>query len=117
MSLSTVAEVRFPSPDVQEDINFFTQHLGFRLDQIYPADQPAVAVLSGHGVRLRLETGAKEPLGTVRLLVDRLPDIANGASCIFAPNGLRVEFAPLSNPLTIPETEHTFVVRHLRDQA
>ena len=117
MSLSTVAEVRFPSPDVQEDINFFTQHLGFRLDQIYPADQPAVAVLSGHGVRLRLETGAKEPLGTVRLLVDRLPDIANGASCIFAPNGLRVEFASLSNPLTIPETEHTFVVRHLRDQA
>ena len=117
MSLSTVAEVRFPSPDGQEDITFFTQHLGFRLDQIYPADQPAVAVLSGHGVRLRLETGAKEPLGTVRILVDRLPDIANGDSCIFAPSGLRVEFAPLSNPLTIPETEHTFVVRHLRDQA
>ena len=73
MSLSTVAEVRFPSPDVQEDITFFTQYLGFRLDQIYPADQPAVAVLSGHGVRLRLETGAKEPLGTCLLYTSPSP--------------------------------------------
>jgi hypothetical protein len=30
-----------------------------RLDMIYPADNPQVAVLSGHGLRLRLDEGAQ----------------------------------------------------------
>ncbi len=117
MSSNTVAEIRFPSPDVQQDLPFFTQQLGFRLEQIYPADQPSVAVLSGYGVRMRLETGAPEQPGTLRLLTDQLPDVAQGQSVIHAPNGLRIEFAPLTVPLIIPETEHAFLVRHLRDEA
>ncbi len=33
---------------------------------IYPADDPEVAVLSGHGLRIRIEKGAAEAPGTIR---------------------------------------------------
>ncbi|KAI0470900.1 hypothetical protein GGR56DRAFT_658148, partial [Xylariaceae sp. FL0804] len=50
------AELLLPSRDVAADIAFWTSAaLGFRLRQIYPADDPRVAVLSGHGLRLRLD--------------------------------------------------------------
>ena len=50
------AEIIVPSSDIRDDLAFFTKTLSLRLEQIYPADDPAVAVLSGHGVRLRLDS-------------------------------------------------------------
>ncbi len=44
-------------PDLAEALDFFTRRLGFRVDMIVPADAPAMAVISGQGVTLRLETG------------------------------------------------------------
>ena len=41
--------------DLDEAIELFTAELGFRLDMITPADDPRLAVLSGHGRRIRLE--------------------------------------------------------------
>ena len=52
---NTEAEIRISSPDVRDDLVFFTKELGFRLDKIYPADNPTVVIISGHGVRLRIE--------------------------------------------------------------
>ncbi|MGH9838580.1 MAG: cupin domain-containing protein [Blastocatellia bacterium] len=50
-------------PDLAEALDFFTRRLGFRVDMIAPADAPKIAVLSGLGVRLRLETsGMQAPL-------------------------------------------------------
>lgn len=51
-----------PCPDLAEAIEFFTQRLGFRLEMIVPADAPRAAVVSGHGIRLRLESGESEEL-------------------------------------------------------
>ena len=48
------AEMLLPTSDLTADMQFFMKKLGFRLDTIFPADDPAVAVVSGHGVRLRL---------------------------------------------------------------
>src|SRR5689334_1339176 len=62
------AEVSLPSQDLAADLAFYTRELGFRLDTIFPADDPAVAVLSGHGLRLRLERGAAVAPGVLRLL-------------------------------------------------
>src|SRR5262245_42746411 len=62
------AEVCLPSTDLAADLAFYTGTLGLRLDTIYPADDPAVAVLSGHGVRVRLERGSAAPPGVLRLL-------------------------------------------------
>ena len=111
----TRAEIRLPSADIAADIAFWTTRLGFRMDTIYPADDPRVAVFSGHGLRLRLERGAAEAPGTVRLLT---PDPeAFGARVLTAPNGTRVEIEEADPPFVLPETEHAFVVRRLADQA
>lgn len=110
------AEVRLPTQELRDDLPFYTRTLGFRLDTIYPADNPQVAVLSGHGLRLRIEKGAPETPGTIRLLTDD-PDFAEGVRELVAPNGTRIEIGPLNPPLVLPQTEHAFVVRRLADGA
>ncbi len=114
---SIEAEICLPTRDLKQDLPFFTRRLGFRLDRIFPADDPAVAVLSGHGVRLRLQRGAPEAPGRLRLLCDDPAGFAGGATELTAPNGTRVEIVRRNPPLAIPETRHAFVVRRLRDEA
>lgn len=111
------AEVRLPTQALRDDLPFFTERLGMRLDMIYPADDPQVAIVSGHGLRLRIETGATEPPGTLRLLSDDPDAVAGGARELTAPNGTRVEIAEKTPPLVLPSTQHSFVVRRLADQA
>lgn len=43
-----IAEMRLPTDELRDDIPFFTKTLGMRMDMIYPADDPTVAVFSGH---------------------------------------------------------------------
>ena len=111
------AEVRLPTQELRDDIPFFTGTLGMRMEMIFPADDPRVAVFAGHGVRLRVEKGAAEPPGTLRLLVASPDALAGGARALVAPNGTRVEIAPLDQPLEIPPTAHEFAVRRLADGA
>ncbi len=112
----TRAEIRLPSADPQGDLAFYMGTLGMRLETIFPADDPRVAVVAGHGLRLRLERGAPEDPGTIRIETDD-PAFAGGARSLTAPNGTRVEIAPLSPPLVIPKPETAFMTRHLRDGA
>ncbi|WP_299732384.1 cupin domain-containing protein [uncultured Tateyamaria sp.] len=111
------AEIRLPTQELRDDIPFFTKVLGMRMDMIYPADDPSVAVFSGHGVRVRIEAGAQEPPGTLRILSDDPDGFADGQRVITAPNGTRVEITELNPPLAMPDTVHSFVVRRLADQA
>jgi quercetin dioxygenase-like cupin family protein len=113
----TRAEIRLPTQELRDDLPFFTKTLGFRLDMIYPADNPEVAVLSGYGLRLRLQKGAAEPPGTLRILTDEPDRFAGGARELTAPNGTRIEIDQANPPLVLPPTEHAFVVRRLADQA
>ena len=110
------AEIRLPTQELRNDLPFYTKTLGFRLDTIFPADNPSVAVLSGHGVRLRIEKGAGEAPGTLRILTDD-PGFAGGAKSLTAPNGTKIEIDELNPPVVTPATEHAFVVRRLADQA
>jgi quercetin dioxygenase-like cupin family protein len=113
----TVAEVRLPTEELREDIPFFTKTLGMRMDMIYPADDPSIAVFSGHGLRVRVERGAEESPGTIRILTDTPDSFADGARVLTAPNGTRIEIEERDPPLVLPETQHSFVVRRLADQA
>lgn len=113
----TRAEMRLPTQELRDDLPFYTKVLGMRLDTIYPADNPEVAVLSGHGIRLRIEKGASEAPGTLRILTDNPESFAGGARRLTAPNGTVVEIEELNPPLVLPATEHAFVVRRLADQA
>lgn len=65
-------EVVITCPDLDAALDFYTGQLGFRLDMIVPADAPQTALVSGHGLSLRLErgSGAVSALSAIRL---RLP--------------------------------------------
>ena len=113
----TIAEVRLPTAELRHDIPFYTKVLGMRMDMIYPADNPSVAVFSGHGLRLRIEKDAPEPPGTLRILTEDPDGFADGKRVLTAPNGTRIEIEERNPPLVLPPTQHSFVVRRLADQA
>ncbi len=110
------AEVTLPTSDVRADIPFFTKTLGMRLEKIWPADDPRSIVVSGHGVRVRLDQDVQGQ-GTLRILADDPVLIAGGKTRLQAPGGTEVLIEPLDPPVVMPPTEHEFVVRRLADQA
>ncbi len=110
------AEVHLPTRALAEDIPFFTKVLGMRMERIFPADNPRVAVFAGHGLRVRLEAGDGAP-GTIGILADDPVLIAGGAGEIVSPGGTRVAIGALDPPLVMPVVTHDFVVRRLADQA
>lgn len=114
-TLEIRAEARLPTTDLRADLPFFTKALRMRLDSIYPADDPSVAVFSGHGLRVRLVQEPGAP-GVLRLLTDD-PGFAGGERALTSPGGTRVEVDELNPPVVMPRTEHAFVVRRLADQA
>lgn len=111
------AEAHLPTTDLRQDIPFFTRTLGLRMDMIYPADNPAIAVFSGHGLRVRLDQGLRGAPGHLRILTEAPDAIAGGERALTAPGGTRVTIDELNPPLVLPATEHAFVVRRLADQA
>lgn len=111
------AEVRVPTQELRDDIPFYTKVLKMRMDMIYPADDPTVAVFSGHGLRVRVEKGAGEAPGCIRILTDDPDGFALGQRRLTAPNGTEIEIEELNPPLVLPEVQHSFVVRRLADQA
>lgn len=112
-----IAEMRLPTDQLRDDIPFYTKKLGMRLDMIYPADDPQVAVFSGHGMRVRIEKGATESPGTLRILTDDPDGFADGARKLTAPNGTQIEIDHRNPPVVMPQSQHSFVVRRLADQA
>ena len=51
------SEVVLPCAELESTLAFFTENLGFQINAIFPMDTPIVALISRHGVRLRLESG------------------------------------------------------------
>ena len=109
------AEVVLGTADLAADIGFLTKRLGFRMLEIFPADDPREAVFQGHGLRLRLRRG--EAPGHLRILADDPVLVAGGETALQAPGGCNVEIAALNPPVVMPATQHEFVVRRLADQA
>ncbi|MDH4108031.1 MAG: cupin [Gammaproteobacteria bacterium] len=87
-----------PCHSLDETLAFFTERLGFRLDEIYPADAPRIAVVSRGGLVVRLEEGRRAGPGL--RLSPTTPAPLPGAT----PDGLPLEFVaggerPLPPPL------------------
>jgi quercetin dioxygenase-like cupin family protein len=102
------AQVVVPCRDLAAALELLTGRLGFRLDEIFPADAPATAALSGHGLTLRLETG--DAPARLRLLCDELPPDAPRE---LIAGGLRVELVESNPPLVVPPCAPEFVLtRH-----
>jgi quercetin dioxygenase-like cupin family protein len=103
------AELLVPAGDLAASLAFFSE-LGFALESTFPAEEPRVAVLSGFGVRLRLDADARTPPGHLVLHCED-PQTRE----LTAPNGTRVELRARAPGLLIPPLLASYVVSKLDD--
>ena len=109
MPLIHTAEVLLPCTELQATLDFFIGRLGFRLESIFPADDPATAQLSGHGLRLRLERGRDLSPSQLRLVCADPEALADGQLELRAPNGTRIELVRKSAGLVVPTPHAKYV--------
>jgi len=110
------AQVVLPCNDLHATLAFFTG-LGFRVDAVFPADDPSVAVLSGHGLCIRLQRGLDAAPGLLRLLCTDPAAVAGGATELTAPNGTRIQLAPANPPVNRPPLQRSFVLSRIGGDA
>ena len=104
------SEVVLPCPELESTLAFFTENLGFQINAIFPADTPLVAVISGYGIRIRLESGGSGSPGKLRLLCRNPKEFAEGATELTAPNGTCIELVEANPPLVLPPVQQSFVL-------
>src|SRR5579864_3770167 len=109
----TGAEVVLPSAELEATLAFFRHRLGFQLQSIFPADAPAVAVLAGHGLRLRLDRDAEGAPGHIRLLCREPDAVAGGERVLTAPNGTRIELVEAERPVNLPPIKPELVISRM----
>jgi len=115
--MKTKADVTLATTSLTDDLAFFQKTLGFRLETIFPADDPRVAVLTGHNAAIRLDRTAQTPPGTLTLGAEDPSDIAGGQKRLTSPGGTEVLITSFEPEMLIPEAEHQFFVRRLADEA
>lgn len=96
--------VRVPADPLDHTIAFLERH-GFRLEEIAPADDPSEAIMTGHGLRLKLDRAHREG---VELLVPAAPGTTPGRHV--GPGGLVISaVAPgtVAPPPAAPAFVHT----------
>lgn len=94
---STEAQVVVATSAFTEDLAALTTRFGFRLDEIYPADAPSTAMLSGHGLRLRLERSAAPNVVTIDVHTDE------PSAVVELPGGSVVRLVPHPGPFELPD--------------
>ncbi len=99
-----------PCPQFDDTLAFFTGRLGFRVEAIFPADAPAVAVLSLNGMRLRLERDAPGGSAALRIVCRDPAALAGGAAELVAPNDTRVLLVAAEAPAALPPLQPSLVV-------
>lgn len=109
--------LRLPCPDLDASLRFFTEQLGFVVEQIVPADAPRIALLSGHGMNLHLHAdAAATPIHNrtcIQLNYDRAALGGDAPSHLISPCGVRVELRDAEPALHIPQGEQAFILtRH-----
>lgn len=111
-----LAQVLLPCRDLAAELAFFTERLGFKVNLIFPADAPQVAVISGHGLTVRLEAGGTPaaPI-TLRLLCERAALPAGTPLVLSAPGGTRIELADARQPVEVPAGTQEFVLSRMAD--
>ena len=110
-----MAQVLLPCRDLAATLAFFTDRLGFKVNLIFPADSPHTAVVSGHGLTLRLETGAPMAPITLRLLCDLAALPAGTPHALTSPDGTRIELVEARLPLEVPAGTQEFVLSRMDD--
>lgn len=109
------AQVLLPSKDLVKDMDYFA-NLGFRLINIFPDDNPEVAVMIGHNIHVRLDKNTNCSPATINILTDNPEQFGVGQTEFKAPNGTLFKVLPKSYKVVYPATQHKFEVRQLQDK-
>jgi len=105
------AEVVLPSGKLDETLAFFMDELGFRIDKIFPPDAPRLAVITGHGVRIRLDPEAAAGAGTLRL---NCTAAINGQTLV-APNGTKIQIGSAEPVIAVPKGKQSFELARIAE--
>jgi hypothetical protein len=97
------AHVLLATDHFDADFEALTAQHGFRVDAIFPADAPTTAIVSAHGVRLRLESS---PTGRP-LVIHLLSDARTGSYSL--PGGTALEYRPFTTDYVIPAGSSSLV--------
>ncbi len=111
------AEVVLPCKELESTLEFFTKKLGFQINAIIPADAPMVAVISGHGLRLRLDREGSGSPGKLRLVCRNPEGFAEGSTELTAQNGTCIEIVEADPLLVLPPEHQSFVLNRYSSDA
>jgi quercetin dioxygenase-like cupin family protein len=111
------AEIVMPCADLSANLSFFTDKLGFAVAAIFPADDPTVGVLNGHGIRIRLEQGTGRLSHTLRLNCDLSKVSFGDGEEVEAPNGTRILIKEANPPIFIPPEDQSLVISKISESA
>ncbi|MGI9645265.1 MAG: hypothetical protein ACR2O6_08160, partial [Ilumatobacteraceae bacterium] len=95
------AAVVLATRDLDAEVQFLTEEAGFRLDAVFPADDPAIAILSGGGLRVRITRADAEAPVTLRSVGDEERRLRS-------PGGSTIEIAPREETLWVPPPRPVF---------
>jgi mannose-6-phosphate isomerase-like protein (cupin superfamily) len=98
------AQVVVATDQFEQDLAILLDRLDFRVDVIFPADAPATAIVSGHGVRLRLEAAPTPTPILIHLLTDDPSDP------VTLPGGSVIDYRPLTSSYVLPDNRPSLVV-------
>lgn len=98
------SEILIACSDFERSLGYFTERLGFRLEMIMPADSPSVALVSGHGIAVRLE----EAEGVSDSKFDGLKPGDDIAEQLISLGGEWKEFS--EQPLIVPPIKPEFII-------
>jgi mannose-6-phosphate isomerase-like protein (cupin superfamily) len=87
-----------------DDLALLLGDLGFRVDVIFPADSPSTAIVSGHGVRLRLESADAPRPVLLHLLTDE------PGERVVLPGGSVIELRPAVTASALPDNRPSLVI-------
>ena len=111
----STARLVVPCNDLPPLLDFLTETLGLKLERIFPADDPAVADLTGLGLNLRLTRQAAAPANGTQLQVttDLAQWPANAPRLLHGPEGWTVELLDSAVHVDVPAGHQAFVVSRL----
>jgi len=87
--LQQQAQVRISCRDIDKESHFFLQ-LGFKPLQVFPADNPRMMLLLGHGLLLRMEKGL--PVNDLTLILPSEDVTCSVENTQYSPSGVTVQF-------------------------
>lgn len=108
-----IAEVVLPGSPLEETLAFFTETLGFRVASVRPAEDPAVVVVVGHGLRVRLDREMTGAPGVLRITCREPLDSAER----IAPNGTRIDFVAADPAIVVPPLHSSLAIGRRTDGA